>query len=296
MTFDLLIQVMIDVLEGSRQAKYEPGGWVQPLWDDANTSSTKAGAPSTTPTELNSLMLALTETSAKCSCGTSGNDRSQMSSRRLLSVLALKEIVATHAPATKLVDAYIGHVAALEILPLSARRMKAVSSSHADLTSASQFLSALCLELSSLLDDDALNRMICQGITSDIADLLDGRLFNAVCTDSVGDAFAGQALKQRFDHLAWALCKTTGKHPTKVTSNSPQCAEAKDPRSVTKPRQNGLQSTSKASHSVLPFSNQIFDRHLLPIKIETGREQAQSVETGRIFQEITHWHNAKVVD
>lgn len=44
---------------------------------------------------------------------------------------------------------------------------------------------------------------------------------------------------------------------------------------------------------ILPFSNSVFDRHLASINIHIDHSMEINRQSARIFQEVSHWHNAK---
>ncbi|KAL0940461.1 DEAD/DEAH box helicase [Colletotrichum truncatum] len=50
---------------------------------------------------------------------------------------------------------------------------------------------------------------------------------------------------------------------------------------------------SQAKPSVLPFSHPVLDPYLRDIKLETEPSQGIPADDSKIFQELTHWHNAK---
>ncbi|KAL8672042.1 MAG: hypothetical protein Q9224_007595, partial [Gallowayella concinna] len=45
--------------------------------------------------------------------------------------------------------------------------------------------------------------------------------------------------------------------------------------------------------AVLPFSHPIFDKHLKPIDITVQPPRNPSGKSAKVFQEVSHWHNAK---
>ena len=276
---------MIDVLEGSRQAAFKTADVVPDAENDTSIrlEEITSSLLNATTKEAQKLQLMLSKTSSKCDCGISPDVPTESSSRRLFSLLALKNVVNKTFPESNLTDSYIAHLAALETLPLSARRLKAAQPLDTEAIRSSSFLHGLYIELCNLLDNDKINQIAGECTNYDIADLLDGRLLNTMFIENGGEAISGPLFRKRFNFLAWASCKTTGKHPAEPSSTAhanPHIVET-----------SWVEDTS---HSVLHFSNPVFDKHLLPVRIETVPEETKRVQSGRIFQEITHWHNAKV--
>ncbi|KAG6985331.1 alpha-glucosidase [Physcia stellaris] len=50
---------------------------------------------------------------------------------------------------------------------------------------------------------------------------------------------------------------------------------------------------SSSAASILPFTSPVFDKHLASIQISIAGNRPPRPESARIFQEVTHWHNAK---
>lgn len=120
------------------------------------------------------------------------------------------------------------------------------------------------------------SRVVC-----DISDLIDGRLLEAVHANIAAYALHPQQ-RSMFEMLAHALCAISGVH-LKV----PSCTTAA----------NALVGTTDnfdiSELTILPFSNPVFDNHLSSIHLRICPPKSSDRHSGRIYQEVSHWHNAK---
>ena len=202
--------------------------------------------------------------------------------RRILTVLALKEALMQFPTETNLASVYIYHVALLEVMPLEKRRVQHVEHFLTKFSNLPAFFSTVILALKELLSDEFDYGSIRQQGICDIADLLDGRLLRSIAHKSINEALVPE-LGRRFAEIAHVLCTFSGIH-VKPLCVSPTVG----PTIVMNQDDHVIRST------MLRFSNPIFDNHLLPIKLEITSEATSNAESGRIFRELTHWHNAKV--
>ncbi|EMC93796.1 hypothetical protein BAUCODRAFT_124551 [Baudoinia panamericana UAMH 10762] len=211
----------------------------------------------------------------------------ELSPRQALAVLAVRAIqndppssVGSEVLA-KLCCIFLLHQAYLQHLPLSARRVASAASNE-------EAEHALCT-FASLSDailrgtDIGGHNSSSHAFAGDLADYTDGRIFLKLVTSP---PHLTEEVKSTFDTLitaTHALCDTELSLPDGSTSDTAGESAVPDGK--------------ETSHelAVLPFSNPVFDKHLAPVHLKiddtvAGQESAQS---HRIFQELTHWHNAK---
>lgn len=158
-------------------------------------------------------------------------------------------------------------------------------------THSSSFLAEFSILSRSILDDKSWNyAMNSQSIQCDVADLIDGRLFTSVATEFMEGSFSNghtfAVLDPKVESLIQilrSLCGVQLKYQGR-----------KVPSDV------GIKGISRAdvSHksknlSILPFSNSVFDKHLKSVRILIDSSNIVNQQSARIFQEISHWHNAK---
>ena len=138
-----------------------------------------------------------------------------------------------------------------------------------------------CQEASKALTQTAWSQEI-DGLatTCDVADLIDGRLF-ASCLQ--GASVTSSELFQSLARAASALC------------GQEELAKAGDISTITeKPNRNTGKPDDTVSYRLLPFSNEIFDKHLAPVHLKVSKSEGKTDSTSAtIFREVSHWHNTK---
>ena len=126
-------------------------------------------------------------------------------------------------------------------------------------------------------------------IKCDIADLIDGRLLTSVATELVKTSFPKRNkftwLDSKVEEFIQILDVMCGAR-----------LEYRDQRAISNGK---LPSISRLSPprtndnlSVLPFSNEEFDKHLRPVKISIENSKILNNQSAKIFQEISHWQKA----
>lgn len=122
----------------------------------------------------------------------------------------------------------------------------------------------------------------------DIADLIDGRLYKAVFFHlGNGNVFRHKGIDQA------RICAQIHGFADGLRFLSGKEINLKDLEAFW---QTEFEPDSKPGPShikTLPFSNPIFDIHLAPIKIDMEYPVVVDHRSVRVFQEISHWHNAK---
>ena len=125
------------------------------------------------------------------------------------------------------------------------------------------------------------------GIACDITDLVDGRMLGAVLAHH--DHFVAMlnhvpSLMSKYTFQCEILRRISGID----FDNEKRATSPLDVIGVPKVSNEGPRNPS-----ILPFSNQVFDKHLVPIQISVDKERTPRGKSVRIFQELTHWHNTK---
>ncbi|KAK5112755.1 hypothetical protein LTR62_003853 [Meristemomyces frigidus] len=208
----------------------------------------------------------------------------ELSSRELLAVLVVSRIL--QSPPTgvdasllaKLCCLYLLHVALLSDVPLSKRRLASTSGAEG----AQQLLRAAAAISTALLA--GTGGVVSKGRVNDIVDCVDGRLFLHL-SDAAG-APSGKA-QATLDKLL--------KGVERLARKPLDLDEKTTPRKSGTNGTHASQKRSKDDLAVLPFSNSVFDPHLEPVRLHIDDTVAgqQTAQNHRIFQELTHWHNAK---
>lgn len=273
-------KVMAMVVEGLRAASN-----LLPL-EDSDTSIDKqvfeAGNESSFIEQSLSQLGVSTETiklnSIKCKCQPPKTaSHKGMTERGYLSIIALARMLEKDSQLQDLAARLLVHHALLGEVSLANRRLGVEINSRAK-----TFLTEFSKVSRSVLQEgnwsSAMERNV---IPCDICDLVDGRTFHAVSLLE-NKILCTPQLDSSFDQHAHFLCAISGIHLA-------------PPKDI--PHSNGtLRSPDEPAHAsleVLPFSNPVFDKHLAAISLATDPRKGPDRQTGRIYQEITHWHNAK---
>lgn len=155
----------------------------------------------------------------------------------------------------------------------------------------SSFLAEFSILSRNILDGKSWEyAMNSQSIKCDIADLIDGRLFTSVASEFIDNSFSNghtfELLDWKLERLVHILGSLSGVRLGYQGRKAPSNVGIKEVSKV--------DVCGKSSNiSILPFSNSVFDKHLTSIKISVDSSKVFNQQSARIFQEISHWHNAK---
>ncbi|KAK3352620.1 hypothetical protein B0T25DRAFT_189350 [Lasiosphaeria hispida] len=118
----------------------------------------------------------------------------------------------------------------------------------------------------------------------DAFDLFDGRLYlNVLARLSDGSITLPQQLSQEAAELAELLKATSG---VDVFEKLPKGLQRTAPAKAST-------AAAPAPSTVLPFSHPVVDQYLKEVQLDASGTMSESSNAPRIFQELTHWHNAK---
>jgi len=272
----IIMQVMTLVVEGSRKTKLQ----AQVEERETNELESSVGVDNGDRSESRSND-ALGDNKAPTDLPTKGAvTYAGKTQRQLLTVAAIARVLEQAPEMRDLVPWFLVHTALLEKLPLANRRQKVVHQDEKVRYAVTKFLHTFSSVSRSILATDAWSEMINSNHTCDLSDLVDGRLFYALAVNK-GQELSRLGLLSGFETLANHLSDTSGiEFTAPLTETQPQPAS----------EQNG---TSRESNiTIMPFSNTVFDKHLAPVKL-TVSSKAIVPQTGRIYKEVSHWHNAK---
>ena len=234
--------------------------------------------------DFDALFLAIKNGKYSCRCDSLRSfDPEQWTQRRFILVFALKKLLARDAIMQDIATIFVWHIVMLELLPLKRRRFGSIESTDVSVPRLEIFLNEILRILLDLLKVDKSSQWPKKDAFCDIADLLDARLLMAVATTLLSGGTFDFGATSRFEEIANALCLISGIHLEAWAKGEPQSLSRDVP----------IRSFNKKQITVLPFSNPVFDKHLAPVQLTIAPTKANSFETGRIFREVTHWHNAK---
>ncbi|CAD0012299.1 unnamed protein product [Aureobasidium pullulans] len=212
-----------------------------------------------------------------------GTHTPDITERERLTVMALSRLAKTSSSSPQIqqfTHDLLAHTALLHALPLSSRSLQHVSA----LSEYAEHLSSFCNQATEILRSENWSQYH-QGLESnecDVADLFDGRLFNVV-SKGLDLSSMPDSMQKKFNKLSESL---------KAVSD---ISVSKTERKLDVSSLDATPTSPTGNMSVLPFSNPVFDQHLASIHlgIDDNASEETSRPSARIFQEVSHWHNAK---
>ncbi|KAJ4293474.1 hypothetical protein N0V90_008757 [Kalmusia sp. IMI 367209] len=200
-----------------------------------------------------------------------------LSERQYLTVLVLSALLAGNRVTKDFVAAFLRHTALISLLSLQERLVSAADFDEKNSASLELFCEEACTILASEQWAENMEAWKCG---CDVADLVDGRLLSACLQDS------SIGTNEIYGTLAQACGALGAEASSDETSNT-------NGHAASTTRTSKSNQTTE-SYTVLPFTNEVFDRHLAPVQLSIDRvgevEEATSLN---IFREISHWHNHK---
>ena len=218
----------------------------------------------------------------KCKCSGSNTISSVLTERVILSLIVLARMLEENLVGESLAASFLTHVALIGSVTLCKRRQRLVKTRTDDEPNIDNFLTDLS-RLSTMLLSEKIwtDTMGACEVTCDISDFVDGRLFKAVSSQLNAKAANIEVAKQ-FEELALALCAISGTHLKPNMSPGSKIAKAEVA--------NGSLGNKP---TILFFSNSVFDKHLASINLRVSSLNSSGRLSGRIYQEVSHWHNSK---
>ncbi|CAD0024742.1 unnamed protein product [Aureobasidium pullulans] len=212
-----------------------------------------------------------------------GTHTPDITERERLTVMALCRLAKTSSSSPQIqqfTHDLLAHTALLHALPLSSRSLQHVSA----LSEYAEHLSSFCNQATEILRSENWSQYH-QGLETnecDVADLFDGRLFNVV-SKGLDLSSMPDSMQKKFTKLSESL---------KAVSD---ISVSKTERKLDVSSLDATPTSPTGNMSVLPFSNPVFDQHLASIHlgIDDNASEETSRPSARIFQEVSHWHNAK---
>lgn len=212
---------------------------------------------------------------------------SDLTERQILAVITVAKLLGISASdiqqKARLCAAFLLHQALMATMPLSARRVEAPTG----VQGAQAFFSVLALTAESTLNSTSWESSLSDSKAScDVMDFIDGRLLLQTIESHPK---VTQKTKAVFTQLVDAVGSlVTANEVNFENASQGMSSDAAPPSSA-----NG--NVSQDNLAVLPFSNKVFDKHLESVRIEVDEAAGgeRSLTSRKIFQEVTHWHNAK---
>ncbi|KAL8773104.1 MAG: hypothetical protein Q9194_004403 [Teloschistes cf. exilis] len=212
-----------------------------------------------------------------------------LSERMLITLVALESMCKQDLAAPKLAVAVLIQMLLVSDLSLSSRRFDSPAIDADDRNQLHGFLGEFAEVAKGLLQNPEWGN-ICRrhSLSCDVTDLVDGRLLARIWLE-LNKSPARQVLSdrsqeelERFERIINISIEPTGE-PTKRSKPT----ESKESSSAE------FNFVDGKKLYILPFSHDVFDKHLKPITVSFQSSKDPSSRSMKVFQEVSHWHNAK---
>ncbi|KAI0407777.1 hypothetical protein F4802DRAFT_619919 [Xylaria palmicola] len=149
------------------------------------------------------------------------------------------------------------------------------------------FLERFCQEITSLVSSD-LGDSSARRLSWDVFDIIDGRLFLSLNATLSTRKPIPAALINKAKPLL--ICVETWSGISLLNSNYLQVLEESG---AVEPKEKPIAPYCDSSQAgVLSFDHEVLNEFLAPVQLQTT-QLSEDIEEGKIFQELTHWHNAR---
>ena len=219
----------------------------------------------------------------KCQCSPSHSLHYEgLTERVILTLVALSKILQNDPTMETLATSLLFHTIVIGGMSLAIRRHKTVRLETSEKHQSQRFLAEFARVATSVIQDDIwAETMVESAVPCDVSDLVDGRLFENMVINAMNDLLPAQ-IARRFEMASHALCTISGHHLKTLAASKAQ-------QKFT----NGTNGLNTRNFTILPFSSPVFDKHLASINLSVAPLKASDRQSGRIYQEVSHWHNAK---
>ncbi len=259
------------VVEGSKKGKAQPKVEQE---EEINLEEPKP------PNDAFGLEQSLSALSLGPDSGLQG--QSKFTEREAATVIVLGRMLQEKLVTEPLATKFLIHTALIGSVPLHSRRQgtrNQDSDQKSQMTALFADFSNLC---NLLLSEDAWAVSMEAGtVPCDLSDVVDGRLMEAIMANVPASTYTSE-VSQKFENLARELSTLSGTH-----LKLPGLSGNHSPVMQTTDELNSNETT------ILPFSNPVFDKHLASINLRTASSKASTRLSGRLHQEVSHWHNVK---
>lgn len=197
-------------------------------------------------------------------------------------------IMITRETDALLASAFVFHSILLEHLSLSQRRLPLVSFDGSFDEGIETFLETFAATAKAVLDSKGwIDAMEKNDVTSDLVDIVDGRLFRTVVNGLLDGSLEDEmpeAVKKD-----WLRVSEVIKSMADMTLSLSSSTDSTISRTVEE-----LQEDEKVEDlSVMPFSNPVFDKHLECIHVTADASLVPRFGSMKLYRETSHWHNHK---
>ena len=213
----------------------------------------------------------------------------RITERTILTLSSLIILLKMQAISNEMAVAVLVHTVLISSTSIEHRRQVLPAFTEDQIDQVSTSLSTFAKFSRLLLEDPRWNG-ICESavLPCDIIDLVDGRLLRSVFSNVVEGSHQS-LLNPDVVPLIRVLSST-------LSSAAGVALNLNLDRNDIKQRISHLNINGDATSkeiSILPFSNNIFDKHMGPISISIDTSKGYQGQSAKVFREVSHWHNAK---
>ncbi|KAI4250190.1 MAG: hypothetical protein L6R40_000362 [Gallowayella cf. fulva] len=209
--------------------------------------------------------------------------------RSLLTIVALKAMQSQPVADNQCIPAMLIQMLLIDHTTLSSRRLEIPPIDRSKHRELDKFL-ATFVQTSAWLLDQNFWKDICAeaSLECNLVDFIDGRLLTRIWFELDKGSSLEMLSSQLQSHLRDIMDIVSVKPETQR-----QRAEKPNEHSVMSQLATRMESSDPDRMAVLPFSHPIFDKHLKPVNIIVQPPRNPSGRSAKVFQEVSHWHNAK---
>ncbi|KAI3338523.1 hypothetical protein F4824DRAFT_82965 [Ustulina deusta] len=151
------------------------------------------------------------------------------------------------------------------------------------------FLEHFCQEITNIIGSD-LGASLERGLSWDVFDIIDGRLFLSLhAVLSEGEPIP-VALIEKAKPIITCVEKWSG-----VSLLDNNCLRiSTNPEAGKQQAKSAIPPGGSFHPTILPFNHELLNKFLAPVQLQTSQLHEEANE-GKVFRELTHWHNAKRV-
>ena len=206
-----------------------------------------------------------------------------------LVIVSISQLLKEQPKVSGIASAFLLHAILLTYIPMSARRLKQIElADESETKKYRKFLVDFAFLARATIDNSQWKQHYEERAGQcHVMDLMDGRVFKMVLLMLQGRSdiakLLSEAIREDFNYAADIVERSSGVQ-LQLSDQTYFTGKVISP-----PKE------QKVVPSILRFSNTVFDRHLMSIKVDVDVRDFVDIDarSSRIFREISHWHNPK---
>ncbi|PQE07733.1 DEAD DEAH box helicase protein [Rutstroemia sp. NJR-2017a BVV2] len=212
----------------------------------------------------------------------------QLNERSLLAAYATSRILEQDTTDPFIASAFILHTVALNRIPLSERRFPLALFDEDFENKITNFLASFARISTAVLESSEWHNLLTTyEIESNAIDIVDGRLLRMIMKSLCEES--GNAFPEMMQH-DWSLLRNLTRE---LSSCDLSLEESNDVKASKIPTEDRNAENQSDELTVLPFTSEVFDKHLQCIHIKTDTSLRTNMASMKLYRETTHWHKHK---